>query len=193
MQTKHFLLSVIAITLMTNCTQGQQTSKVTDGKKVLVVYYSWSEGKNTEAVAKQIQKTTGGDIFEITLVNDYPSDYQACVDQAKKEINEGFKPGLKSKIDNIGSYDIIFVGTPNWWSTMAPPVATFLSEYNLEGKTVIPFCTHGGGREARCFTDMAKLCPKSTFVETGLVISGNSANSSQNEVDKWLKEIKIIK
>lgn len=192
MQTKHFLLSIIVITLMTNCTQGQQTPKATDGKKILVVYYSWSEGKNTKAIAQQIQKTTGGDIFEIVPVNDYPIDYQACVDQAKKEINEGFKPGLKSKINNIESYDIIFVGTPNWWSTMAPPVATFLSEYNLEGKTVVPFCTHGGGGKARCFSDMEKFCEKSTLLE-GLVVSGGNAKSSQNEVDKWLKEIKIVK
>lgn len=192
MQTKHFLLSVIAITLMTNCTQGQQSSKVADGKKILIVYYSWSEGKNTEAIAQQIQKTTGGDIFEIVPAEAYPNDYQACVDQAKKEINEGFKPVLKSKVKDIESYDIIFVGTPNWWNTMAPPVATFLSENNLAGKTVIPFCTHGGGREARCFTDMGKLCTQSTVLN-GLAISGSMAKSSQNEVDKWLKEIKIIK
>lgn len=192
MQTKHFLLTVIAISLLTNCVQGQQTSKVVDGKKILVVYYSWSEGKNTEAVAKQIQKTTGGDIFEITLAKDYPSDYQECVDQAKKEIAENYKPALKSKIENIGDYDVIFVGTPNWWSTIAPPVATFLSEYNLEGKTIIPFCTHGGGGKARCLSDIGKLCPKSTLLE-GIAIPGNSAKSSQSEVDKWLKEIKVVK
>ncbi|MDL2297229.1 NAD(P)H-dependent oxidoreductase, partial [Bacteroidales bacterium OttesenSCG-928-E04] len=139
MHVKQFLLSMMMMTLMVSYTQGQQQSSKKEGeKKILVVYYSWSEGKNTETVARFIQKNTGGDIFEIIPVNDYPDDYQACVDQAKKEINEGFKPALKTKVENIESYDIIFIGTPNWWSTMAPPVATFLSEHNLKGKTVIP-------------------------------------------------------
>ncbi len=192
MQIKHFLLSIIVLTLMTGCTQGQQTSKTTDERKVLIVYYSWSEAKNTEAIAKQIQKTTGGDIFEIVPMKAYPNDYQVCVEQAKEEIADNYKPALKSKVDNINDYDVIFVGTPNWWSTMAPPVATFLSEHNLAGKTVVPFCTHGRGGKARCFSDMEKFCEKSTLLE-GFAIPGDNAKSSQDEVDKWLKEIKVIK
>ncbi len=191
MQTKQFLLSVAIMSLMAGCAQGQQqSSKSTEGKKILVVYYSW--GGNTREVANQIQKTTGGDIFEIVPVTPYPSDYQACVDQAKKEIADGVKPPLKSNGADTESYDIIFVGTPNWWSTIAPPVATFLSENNLAGKTIVPFCTHGGGREAQCFTDMAKLCPKSTMLN-GLVVPGNRAKEYQNEVDKWLKDIQVVK
>ncbi len=191
MQTKQFLLLSVVIVLMMSCIQGQQqSSKSEESKKILIVYYSWSG--NTKEVAQQIQKTTGGDIFEIVPIEAYPVNYQECIDQAKEEINAGFKPALQSKVEDIESYDIIFVGTPNWWSTIAPPVVTFLSEYNLEGKTIVPFCTHGNGGKARCFSDMAEHCLKSTFIENGFAISGNSAKSAQNEVDQWLQEIKII-
>lgn len=191
MRVKQFLLPMIMMTLAVSCANGQpKAPKSENAKKILVVYYSW--GGNTQEVARQIQKTTGGDIFEIVPAEAYPEEYQACVDQAKQEIKEGVKPALKSKVENLESYDVVFVGTPNWWSTIAPPVATFLSEHNLAGKTVIPFCTHGGGGIARCFSDMAKLCPESKMMEKGLAVSGNNAKSAQGDVDKWLKEIGIV-
>ncbi|MDR0368467.1 MAG: NAD(P)H-dependent oxidoreductase [Bacteroidales bacterium] len=180
------ILAVVSI--LSSCSYAQKTS---ENKKILIVYYSWSEGKNTQAVAQQIQQATGGDIVEIVPSVPYPSDYQVCVDQAKKEIAENYKPALQSKVENIERYDIIFVGTPNWWSTMAPPVAAFLSQYNLAGKTVVPFCTHGGGGKAKCLSDMEALCAKSTVLE-GFAIPGNRAKSAQDDVEKWLKEIKII-
>ena len=185
MKGKNILLSIVATCLVSGYAQAQSSG----GKKILVAYYSHSG--NTEAVAKHIHNIVGGDIFMIEPLTAYSTDYDTCVEQAKKEIEAGYKPALKAKVDDIASYDIIFVGTPNWWSTIAPPVATFLSDYDLSGKTIVPFCTHGGGREARCFTDMAKLCPQSTTAD-GFVVSGNSAKSSENEVNKWLKRIKIV-
>ena len=102
-----------------------------EGSKVLVVYYSWSEGKNTELLAKDIQKRIGADILEIDVVKPYPSDYNECVKKAKEEIQAGTKPKIKPYTTNLGQYDIIFVGTPNWWSTMAPPILTFLTNNDL--------------------------------------------------------------
>lgn len=167
-------------------------------KKILVVYYSWSEGKNTETLANYIQEKTGADLYQIDVVEPYPSDYNKCVDQAKKEINAGVKPQIKPIPANLGDYDIIFVGTPNWWSTMAPPVLTFLTDNDFSGKTIVPFATHGGGGEARCFVDMEKVQPNAQFLK-GLTVRGHKPKADidaairrSKGVDNWLKEIGVI-
>lgn len=175
--------------MMASCTQSQQPQPAPGSKKILVAYFSHSG--NTKVIAEYIKNATGADIFEIQPVKDYPKDYNTVVDQAKKEINSNFKPELKAKVENIGQYDLIFIGSPNWWSTVAPPVNTFLSEYDLSGKTVIPFMTHGGGGFGHSIADIKKLCPKSTFLE-GIAISDRSIKESQEKVIKWLKEIKVI-
>jgi len=105
-----------------------------------VVYFSRSG--NTREIANQIHERVGGDIFEIQPEEPYPSNYDAVVKQAKQELESGYKPKLKAKIENIESYDVIFVGSPIWWGTIPAPVVTFLSEYDLSGKTIVPFCTH---------------------------------------------------
>ncbi|MDR1924397.1 MAG: NAD(P)H-dependent oxidoreductase [Planctomycetaceae bacterium] len=156
--------------------------------KILIAYYSHSG--NTKSIANQIQSVTGGDLFEIQPVNPYPASYNQCVEQAKREINSGYKPELSRTVQGIEEYDVIFVGSPNWWSTLAPPVVTFLASYDLSGKTVVPFCTHGGGGQARCLTDVVKLTPKSTHAE-GIAISGNNVNTAKPEIEKWLRRIKF--
>lgn len=162
----------------------------TSGKKILVAFYSW--GGNTRNMAEQIKAFTNGDIFEIVPVNAYPKDYNACVDQAKKEINSNFKPPLKSKLPNLDSYDIIIVGSPNWWSTIAPPVATFLSSYNFKGKTILPFITHEGSRMGRSEDDIKKLCPSANLIN-GLPIRGSSVKNAGSDIKKWLQNNKVIK
>ncbi|MDR1493465.1 MAG: NAD(P)H-dependent oxidoreductase [Planctomycetaceae bacterium] len=158
-------------------------------KTFLIAYYSHSG--NTRTIADLIQNMTGGDLFEILPKQPYPENYNKCTEQAKREINSGYKPELQKSVPNIETYDIVFIGSPNWWGTIAPPVATFLSGCDLSGKIVIPFCTHGGGGQGRCFADVAKLTPKSNHRE-GVVISGNRVNSAQPELEKWLQNIKAI-
>ncbi|MDP4209302.1 MAG: flavodoxin [Bacteroidota bacterium] len=182
------LILIIFSILTTSIGMQSQTKSAT--KKILVVYFSHSG--NTRVIAEQIKNATGGDIFEIQPVKDYPSDYNAVVDQAKKEITANYKPALKTRVKNIELYDVIFVGSPNWWSTIAPPVATFLSGYNLEGKTIIPFITHEGSRMGHSVSDIKKLCPKSNVLE-GLPIRGSNVKSAKPDVEKWLKEIKMKK
>lgn len=186
MKTKLILLNVLV--MITSCAHSQ-TQPASGGQKILVVYFSHSG--NTKAIAEQIRNATGADIFEIQPVNAYPKDYKAVVDQAKKEISSNYKPELKTKIENIGQYDVIFIGSPNWCSTMAPPMNTFLSEYDFSGKTLVPFMTHGGGVFGHYIADLKNLCPKSTFLE-GIAISDRSIKDSQNEILKWLKQIKVI-
>ncbi len=162
----------------------------TEPGKVLVAYYSW--GGNTRFAAERIQKLTGGTLFEIKPVKAYPADYGACVEQAKRECRDEFEPELATKVDDFSKYDVIFVGTPNWWSTMAPPVRSFLSSYDFSGKTVIPFVTHGGGGMARCERDMRKVCPKAAFGKGG-AFSGGSIRNAADALSKWVNEVVVIR
>lgn len=184
MKLKNFI-SIITIFLWVTPYIYSQTSNF----RILVAYYSYSG--NTKVVAEQIHKNTGGDIFEIQPVKSYPKEYNSVVNQAKKEISDNFKPELKNKINDIDKYDIIFIGSPCWWATIAPPVATFLTSYDFSGKTIIPFMTHEGSRMGQSEKDIKKLCPKATLLK-GLPIRGEQVEHAEKDVVKWLKAIEII-
>lgn len=153
---------------------------------ILIVYFSRSG--NTKKIANLIQQEVGGTLHEIQPETPYPSPYDAVVEQAKGEIRAGYKPALRSKLDQIEPYDTVFVGSPNWWSTIAPPVATFLSAYDLSGKTLVPFCTHGGGGLGRIDQDIAELCPHSTMLSS-FEIYGNGTGNVQAQVSAWLSKV----
>lgn len=188
MKAKIILLALIA--MFTTNIQAQ-TKSPQGKKKILIVYYSLSN-INTRIVAEHIQRNTGGDIFRIETVKPYPAKYDDVTAQAKKEIETGTKPAIKGGVKDIQSYDIIFIGSPNWWSTIAPPLGTFLSTHNLAGKTVVPFITHEGSRMGSSVTDIRKLCPKSTILE-GLPVRGSSVKEAEADVKQWLKKININK
>ncbi|WP_371371159.1 flavodoxin [Sporomusa aerivorans] len=155
-------------------------------KNILIVYYSHSG--NTRKLAKLIEQETGGTLFELVPEKAYPGDYNTVVEQAKKEIQAGFRPELTTKVKDIATYDTVFVGTPNWWSTIAPPVATFLESYDLSGKNVVPFCTHGGGGSGHIEATVKKLCSDSTMLSL-LSVYGGTVTDSQ--VESWLKKIGV--
>lgn len=152
----------------------------------LVVYFSHSG--NTRTVAEQIKSLTGADIFEIIPKKSYPSDYQTVVDQARNEIRTGVRPAIKGGVSDIASYDTLYVGSPCWWGTIAPPVATFLATYDLSGKTIVPFMTHEGSRMGHSEEDIRQLCSRSTILK-GLPIRGSQAALATPEIKKWLQEI----
>lgn len=154
-------------------------------KKILIAYYSYSG--NTKAVAEKIQSVAGGDLFEIQPAKAYPKDYDTVVTQAQLEKQKDTKPELIDN-GNIKNYDIIFLGTPVWWYTMASPVKTFLSKNNFEGKTIVPFCTHGGGGASSTYTDMQKLAPKATITE-GYTSYEKTAN--KNDIVKWINSLNL--
>lgn len=186
MNAKIYVLALMAFMINNVDLQAQKNNT----KKILVAYYSYSG--NTKVIAEQIKNATGGDIFEIQTVREYPKAYNAVVDQAKREINTNFKPELKSKVKDLDAYDVIFIGSPNWWNTFAPPVTTFLTSYDFAGKTIVPFITHEGSRMGSSASDVRKLCPKSTVLD-GLPIRGSVVKNAQPEVNKWLREIKLLK
>ncbi len=165
---------------------GAKTQKtLLQDKKVLVVYYSYSG--NTKAIAEKIRQITNADIFEIKTVKPYPSNYQEVVEQAAKEKQTDFRPEIQNSEANIAQYDVIFLGTPVWWYTMAPPVKTFMSKNKFDGKIIMPFCTHGGGGAAATFGDMKTLAPKAKILKGMEIYERGNLNTS-SEITKWIEQ-----
>ena len=178
------IAGVAAYHIAANATTQTKTGGLMN-KKILVAYFSWSG--NTKSIAEKIQTQTGGDIFEITPVTPYPNDYnETAYGIAKEQKEKGIHPPINNT--DISSYDVIFVGTPAWWYTMAPPVMTFLAENNFEGKTVIPFVTHGGGGGYTIDKDMAELA-KGAKVLAPLVVYGKGGANVDKEIAGWIKKL----
>jgi flavodoxin len=177
-------------TFLTISVLGIHLHAQTNGKKILVAYFSHSG--NTRAVAYDICKKVDGEFFEIQTVKPYPTDYNTVVYQAKQELKSDFRPELKNRLKNIKQYDVIFLGYPDWWDTYPQAVKVFLTQYDFSGKTIIPFCTHEGSEFGRSISDLKKMCPKSRILE-GLAIRGSAAHNSDGRIEEWLKELNIIK
>lgn len=158
--------------------------------KILVAYFTHSG--NTKTLAETIQATAGGDLFQIKTVETYPAEYNAVVDVAKKEEQANSRPELATKVADMGSYDVVFVGYPNWWGTIPMGVFTFLEGYDFSGKKIVPFCTHGGSALGRSESDIKRLCPHSTVLD-GLAIIGSSVRNAQSSVSAWLRKLGIAK
>ncbi|MDR3363270.1 MAG: flavodoxin [Desulfovibrio sp.] len=155
---------------------------------MLVAYFSW--GGNTRSIAKEIHQKVGGDIFEIELVKPYSSNYNACLDEAKRDQETQARPELKTHVADMKKYDVIFLGYPNWWASIPMPVASFLEEYDLSGKTIIPFCSHGGGRLGQSVSAIAKLSPRAKILEA-LSVHYGGGSSLRNDISAWLRKIGI--
>ena len=176
--------SAAALTAFNSCNaQEKKENIMPNDKKVLIAYFSLYG--NAKDVAEAIRSKSGGNIFRIETVQSYPEEYRATTAQAKREINEGFRPELKGKIDNIAQYDIIFIGSPNWWGTIAPAVSSFLADYDLKGKTVIPFITHGGGGVQNTITDLTAQCNGCSVKQNGWVGYGSRTLG----VSGWLEDM----
>lgn len=169
---------------------GTATQNSGNTNKILVAYFSYSG--NTKTVAEKIQKNTNAEIFRIETKEDYPSDYDDVVDKAQQEQDENARPELKSKVENLDDYDVIFLGYPNWWGTMPMALFTFWEENNLDGKTIVPFCTHEGSELGRSEDDIKSLCSKSTIKE-GLAIRGSDVNAddTDSEINKWIENLNL--
>ena len=161
----------------------QQDYGASDNENVLIAYFSW--GGNTAGIAGEIQRQTGADLFEITLVNPYSNDYNTVLDEAQRDQNEQARPELANHIENMEDYDVIILGYPNWWASIPMPIASFLEEYDFEGKTIIPFCSHGGGRFGQSLTAIAKLAPDAVMGEA-LSVHYSGGATLNEEISQWL-------
>lgn len=168
--------------------EGASQAMNNNGKKILVAYFSWSG--NTKAVAEEIHKQVGGDIVEIVPATPYSETYSVTVAKAKAEQAANARPAISTKIADFDKYDVVFLGYPNWWGSFPMPVATFVETYKLDGKTVAPFFTHGGGGEQRCLSDLQKLTPNAKFTQD-LVLSGSSAKNAQGQIKSWLDSLQF--
>ncbi|MGI6118688.1 MAG: flavodoxin [Bilifractor sp.] len=159
-------------------------------KKMLIVVYSWSNG-NTLRIADLLQKATGADMERIDTVKPYPSDYNTTVSLGQREVESGFRPEIRPLQNNPEDYEVIAVGTPTWWYTMAPAVRTFLESTDFSGKTLIPFMTNGGW-PGHVLKDM-KNAAKGADIRFGLQVKFDSTGGSTMEtplktVTDWAKQ-----
>ncbi len=184
-------------------------------KKSLVVYFSMPEtdnpqnmtreeenstvvinGKvlgNTQYVAQLIQEMTGGDIFRILPQKPYPTDHRTLVDLAREEQKQDARPAIAGKIENLATYDTIFLGYPNWWGDMPMILYSFLEQHDLSDKTIIPFCTHGGSGFSRTIQTIQDKQPGATVIRDGYSLSRSRMERAPSGVTAWLKEIGLKK
>ena len=193
---------VLSIIIGLGFTSGCSNAQSMASKKILIVYLSRTN--NTKAIAEIIHKNAGGTMIGLELEKPYPENYQQTVQQVVKENETGYLPPLKTKIDSIEKYDVVFLGFPTWDMKMPPPMKIFLHQYNLSGKTVIPFNTNAGYGVGSGFQTVTELCPNSKVLEgfemkggverdgVYLVIKDEKAKEAETKVKRWLQEIKVI-
>lgn len=140
---------------------------------------------NTEVAAGIIHELTGADMFKIEQLNPYSKIYNECIAEAREDQRRDARPELKSYPESIEEYDVIYLGYPNYWSTMPMAVFTFLEYFDFGGKTIKPFCTHEGSGLSSSVKDIKKLCPNAK-VEAGLAIHGGSVNRAKEDIERWI-------
>lgn len=154
----------------------------------LVAYFSWSG--NTEQMAQMIQEETGADLFEIQPATPYTDDYDTLLDVAQQEQADNARPEVASQVESWDSYDVVFVGYPDWWSDAPMLIYSFLEAYDWEGKTLVPFCTSGGSGFGRSLEKLPDSAPGAEILE-GLHVSGSSVGSAGAEVADWISSLGI--
>lgn len=197
MRKKSFLSFIIMLLFATtSCSSDEPAitelggSLSGDAGKTLIVYFSW--GGNTRTVANHIHDLIGGDIVEVETVIPYPDSYEEVIQIAPGELESDYRPELKTKVENMDEYDTLIVGTPIWGGHLTPAMKSFLASYDLSGKAIAPFCTHGGSGTAQSVNDIRSVCPNSTILSS-LAVYGSRAESSRADVERWLEQIRIIK
>ena len=152
---------------------------------------------NTAKVAKEIARQTGAAIHEIKEAEPYPVKYNACIDRAKKELQAKARPAIQGEIPDLSSCDAIYIGYPNWWGDAPMVVYSFLEKAKIDGKTILPFCTHEGSGLGSTARNLAKAFPKAKVEQKGLAMRGATAQKDADAVKKavaeWLKSLGIIK
>lgn len=201
------MIAFAAICLLSGATRAQQRPAKDHlplaEKNILIVYLSRTN--NTRAIAEIINQNVGGVLVALELETPYPADYRTTVQQVVHELETGYLPPLKTKIEHMEQYDVLFLGFPTWDMQLPPPIKSFLHQYDLKGKTVIPFNTNGGYGPGSSFDTVRELCPQSSVLEGfttrgGAEINGQllaikdaRAEEARKEVESWLRKIAMLK
>lgn len=199
---KSFFAAIMALVTISCTANANQTStnnqnETTMNKKgkTLVVFFShagenYSVGNievgNTKIVADYISEITGAEQFEIVADKDYDMPYMELIEVAKQEANNGELPAMVGGLEHLDQYDTVFIGGPVWWGTYPQVMFTFFRDYDLNGKTIIPFTTHEGSGLASCVDDVKEAYPNAV-VKSGFAIYGHEVRSGRAKVEKWLK------
>ena len=170
--------------------------------KSVVVYFShtgenYSVGNitvgNTAKVAKELAAQTGDDTWEIKEVDAYPVAYTPCIELAKKELRDKARPAIQGEVPDLAQYDEVYLGYPNWWGEAPMIVYSFLDKAKIDGKTILPFCTHEGSGLGSTARKLAAAYPKAKVELKGLSLYGhvaqNEPESVKSAVTKWLKQL----
>lgn len=180
---------------------------------ILIAYFTWAENTsvadpdsvdvdavtsasvlmpgNVGLLAQWIEEETGGDKFSILTKEPYSSDYDTCLDRAIEEHDDNARPAIQGHIDNMDDYDIVFLGFPNWWYSCPMAILTFIEEYDLSGKTIIPFCSHGTGGFAASLRDIGNALPDDCTVLEEFGAYRPEVVGSKDKLLKWLAELNI--
>ena len=178
-------LLVLSITVSAYAAAGAAPGAEPETRK-LIVYFSLTG--NTRFITEHIQALTGADVFELVPVNPYSKEFRVTLERVRRERASGYFPQLAGRVDNLAGYDVIFIGSPNWFGTLSRPVLSFIKSHDLSGKTIVPFITHGTGGFQNTITDLRALLPNSKILEEFGVFDRNLANSLP-AVTQWLGRI----
>ena len=154
----------------------------------LIVFFSRTG--RTRRLAAMIRERVGGDMVELKTVKPYPQDYDATVSQAKKEQQAGARPALATELPPLEGCGTVFLGYPNWWGTMPMALFTLLEKHRFSGKTIVPFCTHGGSRLGRSVEDIKRLCPEASVLR-GFAAFGSRVEEAGDQLDAWLHSLNM--
>ena len=200
-ETDHQTNSVTAeTTASTAKTEDNNHSEQPEGgSKMLVAYFSLAgeqygvgviEEGNTSIIAHMIAEQTGADLFEIKAVNPYPTSHSELLEVSRKEMSDKARPEIADTVDNMDDYDTVFIGYPNWWGDMPMIVYNFLESYDLSGKTIVPFCTHGGSGLSGTERTIGNITGGT--MADGFAIAGTTAqndrDTAKSKVTEWLRE-----
>ena len=195
MMKKFSALFVVALALLMGACQNNQNNaegEAAANGKTLVAYFTASEVRNTERLAKNLAEATDADLFEIVPALAYTTEDLDWNDEQSRSTIEmkdsTARPEVASKVENMDQYTTIYVGFPIWWYTAPRIINTFLEQYDLTGKTIIPFATSGGSEIGKSGEDLKKAsAPNANWILPGKVINGNPPVDS---LKAWVKTLK---
>ena len=149
--------------------------------KSIVIFYSWAG--HTRRMAEAIAAETGADLLEIQPREAYPASYRETLRRSKAELDTGRLPDIQPAGQDLKGYDTVYIGSPVWYGTIAPPLTVYLKSQQLAGKRVLPFCTHGGGGKGHTDRDIAALCAGAQMAPMYAAYEGGTGA----ELSSWVR------
>ncbi|MDR2350322.1 MAG: flavodoxin [Deltaproteobacteria bacterium] len=180
---KYFGFLAAALLALSMAASPASAEAVADSDTLLVLF---SMTGNTKAISDAILAKIDAETANIEVATPYPADRDTLLETAKQEINDNFKPALKTRVADIGKYKTVLLGYPIWWSNIPPPVASFLADHDLTGKVLVPFATHGGGGLGQSVASIEKLAPNSEILKPFAARGGSRVSGA--DIDAWLAE-----